>query len=518
MQRRVNRPFGAAGTHRKSLKGQRVSGLRLVLLASFFLGIGAELGRAGAGPGSIDAHFGVRGHVLTRFGAGSGAYALARQRDKKIVAVGSASTAAGLAFAVARYRPDGKLDTTFGLRGHVLTPLGGRAEAHAVAVQPRDGKIVVVGETSDGDEAKLAVVRYRPNGAVDSSFGSNGAFTSKLESSSAVGYAVAIQRNGKIIVAGSTDFNFAVVRLNEDGTPDSTFGASGLVTTSFGGPRDRANALILQRNGKIIAGGRTGAYEEGDFALARYNSNGSLDPSFGYDGKVTTVIRHLDEIYGLAVQADGKIVAVGESGVPPGSPREFAIARYTESGSLDASFGVGSPVGTALTKIGSDASARAVFVMPDRRIVAVGSAKLGQRYVFALARYTRSGLPDPSFGRARGVVTTSLSRGDDFARGLVLQPPRRIVVGGIANENQTSSFALARYFLSFLCNVPRLTGLRIGFARRAIVAAHCSIGRIGRAFSSRAKKGVVLSQQPRAGARRPEGAAVRLTIGSGPGK
>lgn len=344
--------------------------------------------------GSLDATFGTGGKVTTDFGFGSSAgFGLAIQPDGKIVMVGNANQD----FGVARHNGNGSLDTTFGTGGTVTTDFGGNESAAAALIQP-DGKIVTVGNTNLN---VAAVVRYNSDGTLDSTFGSGGKVTSNVESNISVADAV-LQADGKILVAGEAPSNdFGVIRYNSNGTLDTTFGNNGKVTTDFGSGNtltspfdgyDRGSAIILQPDGKFVVLGTTNYFSNTrDFALARYNSNGTLDTTFGTGGKVTTNFEDLDRAEDLVLQPDGKIIAVGDGG------NAFASARYNSDGSLDATFGTGGKVITQfpLNPISPNNYARAVTLQSDSKIVVAGLAG-GQ---FAVARYISSNLtptPTPS--------------------------------------------------------------------------------------------------------------------------
>jgi uncharacterized delta-60 repeat protein len=344
--------------------------------------------------GSLDATFGTGGKVTTDFGLGSSAgFGLAIQPDGKIVMVGNANQD----FGVARYNGNGSLDTTFGTGGTVTTDFGDFDSAAAALIQP-DGKIVTVGDTKLN---VAAVVRYNSDGTLDSTFGSGGKVTSNVESNISVADAV-LQADGKILVAGEAPSNdFGVIRYNSNGTLDTTFGNNGKVTTDFGSGNtltspfdgyDSGSAILLQPDGKFVVLGTTNYFSNNrDFALARYNSNGTLDTTFGTGGKVTTNLEDLDSAEDLVLQPDGKIIAVGDGG------NAFATARYNSDGSLDATFGTGGKVITEfpLNTISPNNFARAVTLQSDSKIVVAGLAG-GQ---FALARYISSNLtptPTPS--------------------------------------------------------------------------------------------------------------------------
>src|SRR6476661_376555 len=343
--------------------------------------------------GSLDATFGTGGKVTTDFGLGSQGSGLAIQPNGKIVMVGGANQD----FGVARYNENGSLDTTFGTGGTVTTDFGGYESASAALIQP-DGKIVTVGNIN---LHVAAVVRYNSDGTLDSTFGSGGKVTANVESNISVADAV-LQADGKILVAGEAPSNdFGVIRYNSNGTLDTTFGSNGKVTTDFGSGNtltrpfdgyDRGSAILLQPDGKFVVLGTTNYFSNNrDFALARYNSNGTLDTTFGTGGKVTTKFDGLDSAEDLVLQPDGKIIAVGDGG------GAFASARYNSDGSLDATFGTGGKVITTfpLDPIRPHNYAGAVTLQSDSKIVVAGLAG-GQ---FAVARYISSNLtptPTPS--------------------------------------------------------------------------------------------------------------------------
>ena len=248
---------------------------------------------------------------------------MAIQGDGKIVAVGFAgATTATRDFALARYNTDGSLDASFSGDGRETTDFADADEANGVALQP-DGKIVAVGVAggvdSFGSNGDFALARYNTDGSLDTSFSGDGKQTTSLGGSDfATG--VAIQGDGKVVAVGFThEFGsaegFALARYNADGSLDTSFSGDGRQTTVFAGSGG-ANEVAIQADGKIVVVGSA----PGGFALARYNTNGSLDTSFSGDGKQTTGFA--GAAHGVVLQAGGKIVAVGDSG------GNFALARY----------------------------------------------------------------------------------------------------------------------------------------------------------------------------------------------
>jgi uncharacterized delta-60 repeat protein len=283
--------------------------------------------------GKLDRTFGRKGTVLTSFRsrANSSAHAVAITPDGKIVAVGYCDCHP-FRFALARYRPGGRLDPSFGRDGKVLTSFSATkgSDAKAVAIQP-DGKIVVVGDAY-GATANFAVAaRYKPDGSLDRSFGTGGRVVTQVGEGSNNVTAMVVQPDGKVVVACVS----ALVRYNADGVLDPSFGRGGIAVTNAGA----AWALAIQRDRKLVT-----ALDP--FGLARFLEDGSPDPSFGRNGRTRTDARATAN--GVVVRTDGKIVAAGTVGTSP--RRDFVLARYTSNGRLDGSFGSG---GKVLTDFGS---------------------------------------------------------------------------------------------------------------------------------------------------------------------
>lgn len=349
----------------------------------------------------------------------------------------SGALEAGKPLTVTVRGPAGSLDTTF---GKVVLPVGqGDDYAYAMAVQP-DGKVVLAGQAG----SDIAVVRLTRDGAPDASFGQGGKVITDV-SGSDVAYAVAVQPDGKVVVAGSavvggSGRDFVLVRYNPDGSLDSSFGSGGKVITAFGADSDQAYALLVQPDGKLLAGGDSNQGASGlDFALARYNPDGSPDTSFGAGGKLTTAVgsgAKRDSAYALAlqtVQGESRIVAAGGEG-------DFVLARYTAAGALDETFGTGGKVkGLFGSTIGT---AKAVAVQGEAILVA---GNVGHN--FALARLLADGSPDASFGTGGKVVTAVSSTNWDEAQAVAVNAEGQILLGGWAYEGAGSSgnFALVRY-------------------------------------------------------------------------
>jgi uncharacterized delta-60 repeat protein len=353
--------------------------------------------------------FGTTGIVTTSIGSGDAvANALGIQSDGKIVAAGySLLSGTENVFTLVRYKTDGTLDNTgFGAGGIVTTPIGSVGDyALALGIQS-DGKIVVAGYSFNITTNKydFALVRYNTNGNLDAGFGTGGKVTTPIGGSSDdYANALGIQSDGKIVVAGysriGTKYNITLVRYKTDGTLDNTgFGTNGIVTTSIGSIDDEAHALVIQSDGKIVVAGSSydNTSSKYDFALVRYNTDGSLDTSgtlgigFGTTGIVTTSIGsdgYWDYAYALGIQSDKKILAAGSSN--SGSNYDFALVRYNTDGSLDTTFNAtGTKPGTVTTPIGSsDDFALALGIQSNGRIVVAGYSYNGSNDNFSLVRY-----------------------------------------------------------------------------------------------------------------------------------
>jgi uncharacterized delta-60 repeat protein len=335
------------------------------------------------------------------------------------------------------------LDPTFGSAGRVSTPVGG-GQGEAVVIQPGGG-IVTAGWRTVGSGTDFALTRNTGDGTLDSSFGKNGIATTDLGGADDEAFDAALLPDNGIVAVGRTDAlgilktTFGVVRYLPDGTPNPNFGSGGIVTTPFFGKGAVANAVAVQPNGKIVVAGSADEASgfNSDFALARYNADGTLDTSFDHDGIVTTDLSGQDEdITALAIQPDGKIVAVGTAG------EDIALARYTSDGQLDTSFGNG---GSKITDLGFSDAANGVALTTSGQIVIAGytiGATLNND--FLLARYNAKGTLDTTFGSG-GVVKTDISGADDFAENLVIDGQGRIIVVGRATSSTILDMALARY-------------------------------------------------------------------------
>jgi uncharacterized delta-60 repeat protein len=375
-----------------------------------------------AAPGDLDPSFGDGGIVISKIRRNSYALALVIQPDQKLVAAGTSDVSdACEELTLARYRPNGSLDPTFGTGGHAVVPSCGYQRGRAVALQD-DGKLVLAGGEAYGDNG--AVVRFTPDGILDTTFGDDGI----VHVPGINVYAVATQRDGKVVAGGVALHDrvrtFALLRLHRDGSVDTSFGDDGTVVVPFAAA---AVGLVVQEDDRIV-----GAGWSGDFTLARFKPSGKLDRRFGVDGIVRTRIgNHGSTAEALALQPDGKLVAAGWAGGYQYRGTRFALARYQPDGRLDRSFGGD---GTILTRLGG---AHAVALQLDGKVVAAG---YDLNMDFALVRYRTDGRLDPTFGQGGKVITPLYGA----VEGLVVQRDGKVVAGGWTAEYEYR-FALARY-------------------------------------------------------------------------
>ena len=327
--------------------------------------------------------------------------------DNKIILAGTNQPS----FALARYNIDGTLDLNFGNTGLVTTKFSSGslhtyADGHSVTIQ-KDGKIIVVGNISyfDSQGFDLGLARYNVDGSLDTNFGSNGKVVTNLGGSGQGDEAhfVTTQSDGKILVAGGRGYDFALLRYNTDGSLDSSFDNDGIVTTHISNSAwSPGNGMALQADGKIVLAGITLNNDNWDFVLLRYDSNGSIDSSFGSNGKVISDFRNNNDSfssesgYSVKIQSDGKILIAGDV-YSSEFRHDFILARYNIDGSLDTDFGFGGKITTDFdSKVDY---ARSMIIQPDGKIVLAGYSynKDGTGAVFSLARYTINGDLDLSF-------------------------------------------------------------------------------------------------------------------------
>ncbi|MBN8706410.1 MAG: hypothetical protein J0L62_11095, partial [Bacteroidetes bacterium] len=396
--------------------------------------------------GQLDDLFGTNGIVTTAIGSGNDAGRSVKiQSDGKILLTGFSHTGSNLDFALARYLSDGTLDVEFGTDGKVTTDFAeGGDYAYASQIQP-DGKIVVVGESQNGSDWLFAVARYLPNGELDPDFGTAGKVTTLVgDGAEAVAWSVVLQSDGKILVAGrasnGSNTDFALVRYKSDGSLDLGFGTSGIVITPLGTGNDEGWPVAVQSDGKILFAGSIDNESGQDFAVVRFETDGTLDTNFGSDGIVVFPIGDgWDICRGLTLQPDGNILLAGLSQQP--LDYKLALVRLDSNGNFDTGFGTN---GISLLGVGTVYdSGYFVEVQSDGKIIVAGYGNNGIDWDFIIARFTELGEPDVDFDED-GTKMIPIGPADDLGFSFAIQDNGNIVMGGYANNGTDNDFALVR--------------------------------------------------------------------------
>jgi uncharacterized delta-60 repeat protein len=448
----------------------RLSALTAALSAALALLMAAPL--AAAAPADLDTGFSGDGRLTDQFGSTLVfANDVLVQSSGRIVAGG----VSGEDWALAGYDSAGNADPTFGTTagGHTLTdwePLASASSSLDALARDATGRIVAVGSArtgSIGSRAEFAVARYSADGIPDSTFDSDGMVRTPFAGGDARAVAVAVQPDGKIVVAGTwvqsgappASSAVAVARYNADGSLDTDadgdsveFGTDGIKTIQIGGNAfSGASGVVLQSDGKIVLGGHvvSNADSRERFALIRLlGADGATDTGFGTGGVTTTTFDTTGNAFAtdLTADASGRLLLAGRADSSSGG-RRFALARYTAAGVLDGDF-TGGGVTTAFGT--TDAEASAVEVESSGKIVVVGHASGGSGgEKFAIARYATSGLPDSAFGSSGKELTDLPGTAHDYGLGLAIQPDGKLVVAGAADEAgdfaTDVSFGLVRY-------------------------------------------------------------------------
>lgn len=393
--------------------------------------------------GELDPTFGVGGVAVTSIsGSADNALDIVLQPDGKIIAAGAAiASFSSYDFAVARYFPNGKLDPTFGNNGISVTSFwSGNDIARSVALQT-DGKIVVAGQSG----SQLAVARYNTNGQLDTTFDGDGLVAINSGPFDSDWQSVSVQSDGKILVSGAVsngnNFDLALVRLNSNGTLDNTFDGDGTRALSVGSGSDLLLDHVTQNDGKIVITGRShsAGNVEFDMFVGRLNANGSLDNTFDGDGLKTIAFGSgFDGANDVALQPDGKIVLAGSTRNTSNSDLDFAVVRLNTNGSFDTTFDTD---GKATWKLSSGTDELyGIRVQKDGKILAAGT--IGDD--FGLVRLQSNGALDSSFN-GNGFARTSLSFGADIAYAIAQQPDGDIVLAGQQNSGNNANFAIARF-------------------------------------------------------------------------
>lgn len=346
-------------------------------VANVVQGIVARYSSAGV----LDNTFGTGGVVTTVVGDNATFNALIQQADGKLVVGGSAGLTTNPQFIVVRLNTDGSLDTSFGNQGVVTSVLSSSASVVNGLAQQTDGKLVFVGTANTTSFVpRVMVGRLNGNGTLDTTFGTNGT-TFTASGNFAVGNSITIQSDGKILVGANNQVTFLLARYTTAGILDTSFGSSGIATNTFGGGYPQSTSIALQSDGKIVQAG----FSDNNFGIFRLTTTGPLDTTWGTNGRQTTAFSAPGEIFSLAIQSDGKVLAAGYM------DNQIALARYTTTGILDTTYGVN---GQVTTQVGSMARALSSALQTDGKLVIAGYSSPN----LIISRYTTTGAVDNSFG------------------------------------------------------------------------------------------------------------------------
>jgi len=427
------------------------------ILLFLFIGLLSASFLTGQMSGTLDLTFGDNGITLTDIGGDEdGCRASAIQADGKIILGGYSYDGNNNIFAFARYLSDGSLDNTFGTTGIVtMTISESGGELFDLIIQP-DGKIVAVGYTYT-DIWTMVAVRLNADGSPDLTFDEDGILTINVGPDyTSYGMTATLQDDGKIIAAGyaihsSTDeVNCACCRLNPDGTIDDTFGLNGILIWDILSMDNYINNVAMQGD-KIIVGGVS--YDDsgiGHLVLARRNSDGSGDNSFGNQGLISTELDidwYTDAPVGSMCMDDQQRIIYGCYTHGTESD-DFVTYRFTPDGLADPTFGND---GIAITQTDGNTYIHASMAQYDEKIIAGGYQWIEDHGDFAMIRELENGSPDASFGTdGTGVVYTNASPGiDDDNRiySLAMQADGMVIAAGHAYQpGSNMDFAIARYF------------------------------------------------------------------------
>jgi uncharacterized delta-60 repeat protein len=403
-----------------------------------------------AAPGDLDPSFSGDGRATLNLGGMEDTYwaDVAATPDGGSVVVGTTSTDFGqpLTIGIAKLRSDGSFDPSFSDDGKLILSRGIGAYAYAVAAQP-DGKIVISGTHDEGGVEYFDVVRVNADGTLDSSFGAGGFRSITLNTPLEEGYDVTIAPDGKIVAAGYAgtyhpqngmtpafaDYDLVVVRLNSNGVPDTTFDGDGVAKPTSANS-DTAQAVAVQPDGKIVVAGNT----NDDLSATRLNTNGTLDAGFGTAGQARPDFPDFtgSEANGIALQPDGRIVLAGY-GYKSGK-NDLAVARLESGGALDPTF---NDDGKFVTDLGSSRDKGFSAAIQTNGKIVVGGWGGANGDLYAL-RFDANGVPDAGFDGGDGVVPVEFASEYDEGGDVALQADGKILLSGVTDNNH--DFAIAR--------------------------------------------------------------------------
>jgi uncharacterized delta-60 repeat protein len=406
--------------------------------------------------GSLDSSFNIVGFYQHDFGFNDNPNDVKIQSDQKVVCTGVAlsNNYTGV-LKVVRLKTDGTPDSTFGTNGIFSFLITYETYGYESYIR-NDGKIIVAGLASEiFGYYDMLLLRLNPNGTLDSTFGVNGSKTVSFSPRDDFAHAVDVQSDGKIVVSGTTmdTVNYynnpCMVRFNENGSLDSSFGTNGIFIYPGIAEDNELTSIAVQSDGKIVAAGHFSnpliGFNDFDVLLIRLDSTGALDSSFGNNGLVKTSINGgVDDCFGMEIDSSGNIFATGFTTLPVTLTFDMILLKYDSTGTLDGNFGTGGVVtfNNSDEEVGYD-----LEIQPDHKIVIGGTSGLsfsGPRPA-ALWRYLPNGSPDPSFGN-NGFDTTMITPYFQDINSIALQADGKIVAACKTSSGTQNDFTVIRYF------------------------------------------------------------------------
>jgi uncharacterized delta-60 repeat protein len=405
-----------------------------------------------ASDGVLDTTFNSpEGYVLWDGGAGyDRGRDIALQQDGKILVTGYMSNGTDDDIMVIRFNTDGTLDTSFATNGSYIYDGGyGIDGGYAIAVQS-DDRILLAGESSNGSDADVIVLRHDPDGSPDPNFGTNGIYTYDGGNGYDAVIDILVQPDGRIVMCGSssngTDNDLMVIRLNANGAPDTTFGSNGIAVYHSGISHDFGLRLTVQNDGKILVTGGSNNGSNIDIIIVRFNTNGTLDTSFGTDGIATYDGGDYDRGYGIDTNSDGDILVTGVRTKPNQEITDYDIPVicFDSNGVLDTSFGNNGIMlfDSAISEQGYD-----LMVQSDDTILVTGysGSNIGgvSDWSLVVLKYAQNGTLDTTFG-TNGVYRYNPTDKTEWGYGLDLQTDGKIVVTGQADNGMDDDVIVLR--------------------------------------------------------------------------
>jgi uncharacterized delta-60 repeat protein len=392
------------------------------------------------------------GQVTFNFsGDGDEAVQTIVQSDGKLVMVGNAMMPQGRVFAAVRYFPDGNFDPSFGDGGLAIFDFGGNLEESVIDVtQQSDGGIVLVGTVYDQVESSPTLMRYTANGAVDTTFGDNGAVIIDLGVNENL-TSVVVQPDGDIVVAGNGGSNYdemIAARFDSNGALDTSFGTAGLVTIDFDNEGDSSSDLLLQSDGKIVLAGQSLLNGQARFALARLNADGSFDGDFGVAGRATATVPNGQTVgFAIAQQADGSLVIAGMvQTLMPTMELDVGLARFDSDGVHDMSYGNDGIASQGLLGPTVHIERTLMATQSDGKVLVAGAVMgITGSFRWGVVRYNVDGSLDQTFADG-GTLNTRVVPIMTQIGGLAIQPDGKFLLAGSSFDDLAGfNLAVARF-------------------------------------------------------------------------